>query len=49
MFFTGRHMNVMGYRLTATLVESYIDYIIRNNPDAFNQTGFIRKSHCYVE
>lgn len=49
MFFTGRHMNVMGYRLTATLVESYIDYIIRNNPDAFNQTGFIGKQHCYIE
>lgn len=47
-FFTGGHMNVRGYRLTATLVESYIDYIIRNNPDSFGQTGFIGKSHCYA-
>lgn len=46
-FFTGGHMNVMGYRMTATMVESYIDYIIRNNPDSFNQSGFIGKLHYY--
>ena len=48
-FFTGGHMNVMGYRMTATMVESYIDYIIRNNPDSFNQTGFIGKLHYNAE
>lgn len=48
-FFTGGHMNVMGYRLTATMVESYIDYIIRNNSDAFNQSGFIGKMHYNAE
>ena len=45
-FFTGGHMNVMGYRLTATMVESYIDYIIRHYAEKFNQSGFIGKLHC---
>lgn len=48
-FFTGRHMNVRGYQMSATIIESYIDYIIRNNPDDFNQSGFIGKLHCYVK
>ena len=48
-FFTGGHMNVMGYRLTATMVESYIDYIIRNNFNAFKQSGFIGKLHYNAE
>lgn len=46
-FFTGGHMNVQGYRLTALMIESYIDYIIRNNPKDFNQMGFIGKMHYY--
>lgn len=45
MFFTGGHMNVMGYRLTAKMVESYIDYIIRHDADSFNKSGFIGKLH----
>ena len=48
-FFTGGHMNVMGYRLTATMVESYIDYIIRNNFAEFTQSGFIGKLHYNAE
>ena len=40
-FFLGGHMNASGYRLTALMVESYIDYIIRNNPEDFSQAGFI--------
>lgn len=40
-FFLAGHMNPMGYRLTATMVESYIDYIIRHNPEDFKQVGFI--------
>lgn len=47
-FFTGGHMNVMGYRLTALMVESYIDYIIRHNSEKFNQSGFIGKHHYYT-
>lgn len=34
-------MNAAGYRLTALMVESYIDYIIRNNPEDFKQIGFV--------
>jgi lysophospholipase L1-like esterase len=43
-FFLGGHMNASGYRLTALMVESYIDYIIRNNPKDFTQTGFVGTS-----
>jgi lysophospholipase L1-like esterase len=39
-FFLG-HMTATGYILTAKMVESYIDYIIRKNPKDFNQVGFI--------
>ena len=37
------HLNPMGYILTARMIESYIDYIIRHNPHAFRQAGFIGK------
>lgn len=40
-FFLAGHMNPMGYILTAKMVMSYIDYIIRNNPEDFAQVGFI--------
>lgn len=40
-FFLAGHMNAAGYRLTALMVESYIDYIIRNNPEDFLQIGFV--------
>lgn len=39
-YFLG-HMNPMGYVLSARMIESYIDYIIRKNPQDFNQVGFI--------
>jgi lysophospholipase L1-like esterase len=39
-FFLG-HMTATGYILTARMIESYIDYIIRKNPKDFNQVGFI--------
>lgn len=35
------HMTPTGYVLTAKMIESYIDYIIRKNPDDFSQVGFI--------
>ena len=41
LFYLGGHLNPMGYRLTALMMESYIDYIIRNNFDDFKQFGFI--------
>lgn len=40
-FYLGGHLNAAGYRLTAKMVESYIDYIIRHNPEDFVQAGFI--------
>ncbi len=35
------HMTPTGYILTARMIESYIDYIIRKEPDEFSQVGFI--------
>ena len=40
-FFLTGHMNAAGYRLTALMVESYIDYLIRHNPEDFTQVSFI--------
>ncbi len=40
-FYLGTHLNPMGYILTAKMMLSYIDYIIRHNMDDFKQTGFI--------
>lgn len=40
-FYLGTHMNAAGYLLTARMVESYIDYIIRHNMEDFKQVGFI--------
>ena len=37
------HLNPMGYVLTAKMVDSYIDYIIRANPDDFRRVPFIGK------
>lgn len=38
-------MNPMGYIFTAKIVMSYIDYIIRKNPEDFAQVGFIGTDH----
>ncbi len=45
-FFLG-HMTPTGYVLTAKMVMSYIDYIIRNNPEDFSQVGFIGTPYKY--
>ena len=37
----GFHMNPMGYAITARMVESYIDYLIRHNPEDFYQVPYI--------
>ncbi|MBQ4544925.1 MAG: SGNH/GDSL hydrolase family protein [Oscillospiraceae bacterium] len=44
-FYMGGHMNAAGYILTAKMVMSYIDYIIRNNMDDFIQVPFIDKPY----
>ncbi len=40
-FYLLGHLNPMGYILTAKMVASYIDYIIRNKPEDFKNVGFI--------
>jgi len=40
-FYLAGHLNAAGYRLTALMMESYIDYIIRHNPKDFAQIGFV--------
>lgn len=35
------HLNPLGYVLTAKIVDSYIDYIVRHNPDDFKNIGFV--------
>ncbi len=42
-FYLAGHMNACGYRLTAKMFESYIDYIIRSDFDSFKQVAFIGK------
>lgn len=44
-FYLGGHLNAAGYRVTALMAESYIDYIIRNNPEDFKQIGFVGTSY----
>ena len=46
-FYLGGHMNPMGYVLTAKMVMSYIDYIVRHNMEDFAQVGFIGKGLRY--
>lgn len=33
------HMTAVGYRLMAVMINSYIDYIVRNDPEAFRDVG----------
>ena len=40
-FFIAGHRTAVGYRLTALMVESYIDYIIRHNHKDFKNVQFI--------
>ena len=37
------HLNPMGYIFTAKMIDSYMDYIIRKNPDDFRRVPFIGK------
>lgn len=38
-FYLYGHMNPSGYILTAKIVDSYIDYIVRHNPDDIKEVG----------
>jgi lysophospholipase L1-like esterase len=48
-FFLGYHMSPAGYLFTARMIESYIDYIVRHNPEDFAQVGFIGKPFHNIE
>ena len=41
------HLNPSGYILTAQLIDSYIDYIVRHNPEDFKHAGFINSGIQY--
>lgn len=47
-FYLGGHLSPAGYLLTARMTESYIDYIVRYNPEDFAQIGFIGKPYHNV-
>lgn len=40
-YFMRGHMNPMGYLLSAKMIASYIDWIIRHNMEDFKEVGFI--------
>lgn len=40
-FYLAHHMNPQGYLLMGKLIDSYIDYIIRHNPEDFKHVAFI--------
>ena len=40
-YFLSGHMNAMGYKWTADMVATYIDYIIRHNVDDFRLIGMV--------
>ena len=46
-FFLHGHMNPSGYILTAELIDSYIDYIVRHNYEDFKNVGFINSGITY--
>lgn len=48
-FYLMSHLNPMGYKMNADMIMSYIDYIIRKDPEDFAQVGFIgRGVHNYT-
>lgn len=48
-YFSGGHMNAMGYQLTACYFMSYIDWIIRRNPQQFRNVPFIGEEYSPFE
>lgn len=48
-FYMSGHMNPMGYVLTSKMVISYIDYIVRHNPEDFKRVGFIGTEFEHLE
>ena len=48
-FYMTGHLNACGYLLTAKMIASYIDYIIRHNMDDFTQIGFVGKPYHNID
>lgn len=48
-FFVGGHMNAAGYQLSARMIASYVDYIIRHDMKSFKQTAFIGTPYYNAE
>lgn len=46
-FYLQGHLNPSGYILTAQMIDSYIDYIVRYNPDDFKNVGFVNSGIPY--
>ena len=46
-FYLYGHMNPDGYLFTAEIIDSYIDYIVRHNPDDFRTVAFINSGIRY--
>ena len=41
------HLNPSGYIFTAQIIDSYIDYIVRHNPEDFKNIGFVNSGIQY--
>ena len=48
-YFLNGHLNPMGYIYTAKIIDSYIDYIIRQNPSDFKYCGLINSGIEYIK
>jgi len=46
-FYLHTHMNASGYILTAQMIDSYIDYIVRHNPEDFANIGLVNTGIQY--
>lgn len=44
-YFLGGHMSALGYKITADMVMTYVDYIIHHNIEDFRQVGFIGRDN----
>ena len=47
IYFTGGHLNAMGYQMSAWVMMTGIDWIIRHNMEDFTKAGFIGTSLDY--
>ncbi len=48
-YFLGGHLNAMGYKFTADMVATYIDFIIRENPQDFKKIALVGTPHWFED